>query len=432
MAASRARTIASAALTATPPSPRREAGRRRRGGPRRARRSSGPGSRRSAPGRRRVGAQGAAGEQQHPVAAAAPASDRSCSATTAPRPLSTVARNRSSACSWWARSSPAIGSSSNRQGRLLRQRARQVHPVALAARQLGDGPLGERRRVGRRQRARDGRRRPRPIRAESAPRCGRRPSATASRTVSGISAGASCGSSAARPRDLAARQRRAAAVPQRHAARRRRVQPQHQAQQRRLARAVGTAERDQLAGRDREADVLKHDAPRSRTSTPVTSISAASWPATSTRRRTSSARNTGAPTAAVTTPTGISARDTLRATTSAITRNTPPPTNDSGTSARVRRPDRQPQHVRHQQADEADRPGDRDRRADHQRARQHQPHPHPRHVDADRLRADLAQQQRVEVARVRRDDRRADQRSPARRAAGDPRSAPRGRRAAST
>jgi len=62
-------------------------------------------------------------------------------------------------------------------------------------------------------------------------------------------------------RDLPPRKRRHRRPCQRHAARRRRVQSEQQPQQRRLAGAVRTAQRHELARGDREADVAKHGPP---------------------------------------------------------------------------------------------------------------------------------------------------------------------------
>src|SRR6185436_21173931 len=120
------------------------------------------------------------------------------------------------------------------QRRLLRQRARQVDAVALAARQLGDGPLGQRGRVRRRQRARDrigvGRRLGlQPPEVRQPPQ--RHRLAHRQRNVGGRIL-----RQQRRPaRDLPARQRGQRRARQRHLPRRRRVQAQQQAQQRRLA-----------------------------------------------------------------------------------------------------------------------------------------------------------------------------------------------------
>ena len=65
------------------------------------------------------------------------------------------ARSRSSSLSTRTRlpkSRLAVGSSSTQNGRLLRERTRDHHQLAFAARDLGDGPLGERADAKRRER----------------------------------------------------------------------------------------------------------------------------------------------------------------------------------------------------------------------------------------------------------------------------------------
>ena len=126
-------------------------------------------------------------------------------------------------------------------------------------------------------------------------------------------------------------------------------EPGEQAQQRRLAGAVGPDDGDPLArrrraGRRRRARAGRRARPGRRRGS-----------ITRCRRVRSTRTKNGAPKNAVTTPMGISAGEaTVRARRSASTRNAPPNSSDSGRMIAVAAAGEQPHGVRDDDADEGD------------------------------------------------------------------------------
>ena len=96
-------------------------------------------------------------------------------------------------------------------------------------------------------------------------------------------------------------------------------------------------------------------------------------------------------------PTGSSrGSNSVRARVSAQIRKTAPASAESGSSARCAGADEQPDGVRQDQADEADRAADRDERAGEQRRAVEQRPAGAADVDAERGRRGVAERERVE------------------------------------
>ena len=110
-------------------------------------------------------------------------------------------------------------------------------------------------------------------------------------------------------------------------------------------------------------------------------------------------------------PTGISiGATTVRPTASHATRNVPPARTENGAERAVSRPEDDPPDVRHHEPDEADRPARRDDAADHQRRGGENELLDRADRDASRRRRFLADDQQIELARNREQDRDADDR----------------------
>ena len=120
--------------------------------------------------------------------------------------------------------------------------------------------------------------------------------------------------------------------------------------------------------------------------------------------RRTTAKN-GAPKKAVTTPIGSSAGDiTVRAITSARTRNPAPIMSESGRSSAVAAADEQPDRVRDDDPDETDQTGDGDRRRRADRRGDDDEQPDAGHVHAERRGLLVADCEHVEQAPVAQQD----------------------------
>src|SRR5581483_7491223 len=220
--------------------------------------------------------------------------------------------------------------------RALRERAGDQHPLTLAAGQRGDDPVREREEIKARQRVVHRGEIARSLDAERGDV--RRP---AEQDVVGhprtFGDDRGLRNKRDQPRPLAARQRRRPPAAEEQLAGPGR-EPGNEAQQRRLARAVGADDRQPLAPRD-----VHVDAPQHRVAVVGHRGGAAvDHDVTPSRRDERSTRmKNGAPKNAVTTPMGISAGDdSVRASRSATHRNAPPNSSDNGSTTRWLRPAR--------------------------------------------------------------------------------------------
>ena len=113
----------------------------------------------------------------------------------------------------------------------------------------------------------------------------------------------------------------------------------------------------------------------------------------------------GTPTAAASTPTGsCSGATRVRATASAATTKAPPPSALAGSRTGAARTPSQPERVRNDEPDEADRARRRDRRAGRERGREQDAAAAPADRHAERRGPGVAARQPVELARARPDD----------------------------
>ena len=172
--------------------------------------------------------------------------------------------------------------------------------------------------------------------------------------------------------------------------------PEDRAQQRRLARAVGADDRQPAAGLDGQPHRLQH--PRAavarRQPDDLDARSAVHRRRAPTQSR--PAKN-GAPTNAVTTPIGSSAgASTTRATRSASTRKRAADQQRDRQHPGVRAADEPAGDVRHDQADEADQPADRDGRGGGHRRGEDDQQPQPARVHAQRAGLVVADGEHVE------------------------------------
>ena len=114
----------------------------------------------------------------------------------------------------------------------------------------------------------------------------------------------------------------------------------------------------------------------------------------------SSHKKNGPPMSAVTMPTGSSSgASTVRETRSHATRNAAPKPSDAGTTTRWSAPDEQPDQVRHDDADKADRPADRNGRARGKRRAEKRDALHAHHVDPARRGRIVAEREQVQRPR---------------------------------
>ena len=304
--------------------------------------------------------------------------------------------------------------------------------MALAARQLGDRPLGQRRRVGRREGARDRRRGPPPSRAATARGAAAGPAPPPRAPTAARRPARPAAAAPRAARSAGATARPAASPPASRAPTTARASPSSRRSSVDLPAPFGPAQRDQLARADREADVAKHRRARDSRRSRPRGLDAGSWARDlhappdqqsqehrrADRRRDDADRRSA----------GQRPRHDVGDAPGTRRR----PKNDSGTSARCGAPTASRRMCGTSSPTKPIGPAIATAAPTTSALARTSAQPHARHVDADRLRAHLAQQERVQVARVRRDHRRRRPGSRARPAAGDPRCAPRGRRATST